>query len=143
MSIRRDRAISTTADIRRLPKPHLARRFMIACLTVLAMAAGGHPTLAQSGKVTVFAAASLKNALDTIAARWQAASGDKVTISYAASSTLAKQIENGAPAGLFISADLDWMDYLDQRKLIDPATRYNLLGNKLVLIAPNDSKVET
>ena len=74
MGIRRDRAISPTADICRLPTPHMARRCIVACIAVLAMAAAGHPTLAQSGKVTVFAAASLKNALDAIAARWQAAS---------------------------------------------------------------------
>jgi molybdate transport system substrate-binding protein len=87
----------------------------------------------------VFAAASLKTALDAIAADWQAGIGGRVTISYAASSTLAKQIENGAPAGLFISADQDWMDYLQNRKLIDPKTRIDLLGNSLVLIAPADS----
>ena len=89
----------------------------------------------------VFAAASLKTALDAIAADWQAGTGARVTISYAASSTLAKQIENGAPAGLFISADQDWMDYLQSRKLIDPKTRIDLLGNSLVLIAPADSTV--
>jgi len=87
----------------------------------------------------VFAAASLKTALDAIAAEWNAGTGGRVTISYAASSTLAKQIENGAPAGLFISADQDWMDYLQNRKLIDPKTRIDLLGNSLVLIAPADS----
>ncbi len=62
-----------------------------------------------------------------------------MTISYAASSTLAKQIENGAPADLFISADEDWMDYLQHRNLINPETRIDLLGNSLVLIAPQES----
>jgi molybdate transport system substrate-binding protein len=120
----------------------LPRRRVLAALAAAsalpgAFAAGA--ALAQPGTLTVFAAASLKNALDAIAARWRRETGNKVTIAYAASSTLAKQIENGAPADLFISADLDWMDYLQQRRLIDPATRMNLLGNMLVLVAPNDS----
>ena len=65
-----------------------------------------------------------------------------VALSYAASSALAKQIENGAPADMFISADLDWMDYLDQRKLLRPGTRMNLLRNRLVLIAPAESRLQ-
>jgi len=91
--------------------------------------------------VLVFAAASLKTALDKIAAEWRGETGNEATISYAASSALAKQIENGAPAGLFISADEDWMDYLQERALIDPKSRIDLLGNRLVLIAPKDSTV--
>jgi len=87
----------------------------------------------------VFAAASLKNALDGVAALSPA----RPTISYGASSALARQIENGAPALVFISADLDWMDYLERRKLIREGTRRELLGNKLVLIAPAGSKVKT
>jgi molybdate transport system substrate-binding protein len=97
---------------------------------------------AQTRPILVFAAASLKNALDAIAADWRKETGKPVTISYAASPTLAKQIESGAPADLFISADLDWMDYLRQRDLIDPKSRRDLLGNKLVLIAPKDSTVQ-
>lgn len=93
---------------------------------------------AQSGDVVVFAAASLKNALDAISKDWQQDTGNKSKISYAAASTLAKQLEQGAPADLFISADLEWMDYLDQRKLIQPGSRINLLGNKLVLIGSKD-----
>jgi molybdate transport system substrate-binding protein len=143
MGIRPDRRISTTADGRQSRYLGMQRRAVLAGLAVLAAAAAARPARSESGAVTVFAAASLKNALDAIVAKWQAESGDSVTISYAASSTLAKQIENGAPAGLFLSADLDWMDYLDQHQLIDPATRYNLLGNQLVLIAPKDSKVQT
>lgn len=98
-------------------------------------------TAAQAADITVFAAASLKNALDEAAKLYQAKSGDKVTISYAASSALAKQIEAGAPADVFFSADLDWMDYLQERKLIDVVSRHTLLGNTLVLIAPEDSTV--
>jgi molybdate transport system substrate-binding protein len=98
---------------------------------------------AQNKPVLVFAAASLKTALDSILTAWRRDAGEQVTVSYAASSTLAKQIENGAPADLFVSADRDWMDYLQDRKLIDPKTRVDLVGNTLVLIAPSGSKVET
>lgn len=97
---------------------------------------------AQAQDLTVFAAASLKEALDDAATQFQRANGQKVVISYAASSALAKQIENGAPADVFISADLDWMDYVEQRKLIRAGTRANLLRNRLVLIAPADSKAQ-
>lgn len=96
---------------------------------------------AQGRDLLVFGAASLKNALDEADAVYQHESGHKVVVSYGASSTLAKQIENGAPADIFISADLDWMDYVAQRKLIKADTRSNLLGNKLVLVAPADSRV--
>lgn len=121
----------------------MRRLFIIACL-MLTSACAMRPAQAQiPGRITVFAAASLKNALDAVAGKWQAETGNHATISYGASSTLAKQIENGAPADLFISADLDWMDYLQQKNLIDPASRRNLLGNQLVLIAPRDGKAET
>ena len=92
--------------------------------------------LAAAADVTVFAAASLKEALDAQAKRFEAATGNKVIVSYGASNALAKQIENGAPADLFISADLDWMNYLDERKLVMASTRVDLLRNTLVLIAP-------
>src|SRR5262249_48980511 len=98
------------------------------------------PTLAQAQNVTVFAAASLKDALDEIDAQYQAKGGSKSAISYAASSALAKQIESGAPADIFISADLDWMDYVEKRNQVKAGTRTNLLRNELVLIAPADSK---
>lgn len=91
--------------------------------------------------LTVFAAASLKESLDEAAAAYQKASGTTVRISYAASSALARQIEQGAPADVFLSADLEWMDYLQERKLIDPAARHNLLGNTLVLVAPASGNV--
>jgi molybdate transport system substrate-binding protein len=94
------------------------------------------PAQAQGGDVLVFAAASLKTALDAVNAQWQKETGKRAAISYAASSALARQIEAGAPAQLFISADLDWMDYLARKNLIKPDTRANLLGNRLVLIAP-------
>ena len=120
-----------------------SRRSWLALLTaaVLTLAAGTAPAAAQSRDVLVFAAASLKNALDEIAAQWQRESGKKAAISYAASNTLIKQIEQGAPAAIFISADLDWMDYGQQKNLIKPDTRSNLLGNRLVLVAPKDSNI--
>ena len=92
---------------------------------------------------TIFAAASLKDALDNINAARAKGGGRSAAISYAGSSVLAKQIEQGAPADIFISADLDWMDYLAERNLIKPEARVNLLGNTLVLIAPKDSPAET
>lgn len=94
----------------------------------------GAAQIAKADDVVVFAAASLKNALDAVMADWARESGKTAVASYAASSALAKQIEQGAPADLFISADLDWMDYLEGKALIDPATRRNLLGNELVLV---------
>ena len=120
-----------------------SRRSWLALLTatVLTLGAGTAPAAAQNRDVLVFAAASLKNALDEVAAQWQRESGKKVAISYAASNTLIKQIEQGAPADMFISADLDWMDYGQQKGLIKPDTRSNLLGNRLVLIAPKDSNI--
>jgi molybdate transport system substrate-binding protein len=97
---------------------------------------------AQDNTVTVFAAASMKNAVDDINAAFTKATGIKVVASLAASSALAKQIEQGAPADVFASADLDWMDYLEKKNLIKVPTRVSLLGNKLVLIAPKDSKLD-
>lgn len=112
-------------------------RKRVALLLTLALAwmapalhAGEAPPL------TVFAAASLKESLDEAAAAFGKASGQQVRVSYAGSSALARQIEQGAPADLFFSADLDWMDYLQQRGLIDSGSRRNLLGNSLVLVAP-------
>jgi len=100
-------------------------------------------TPVQARDLTVFAAASLKEALDDAAQQFQRLSGRKPVISYAASSALAKQIENGAPADIFISADIDWMDYLSQRGLIKAGTRSDLLRNRLVLIGPADSRIQT
>jgi molybdate transport system substrate-binding protein len=114
------------------------RLLAIACLV---LGVGIATPAAAQDTLTVFAAASLKNALDDIDTAFTKASGVKVAASYAASSTLAKQIEQGAPADVFASADLDWMDYAQDKKLINDATRINLLGNRLVLIAPKDSRL--
>jgi molybdate transport system substrate-binding protein len=100
------------------------------------------PATAQDTTITVFAAASMKNALDEIDAAYTAKTGIKITVSYAASSALAKQIEQGAPADVFISADTDWMDYAIGKKTINEPSRVNLLGNSIVLIAPKDAKVD-
>ena len=94
---------------------------------------------ADNSRLVVFAAASLKTALDEINAQWFGRTGKRATISYAASSALAKQIEQGAPADIFVSADLAWMDYLAQRKLIRAETRSDLVGNRLVVVAPKGS----
>ena len=115
----------------------LGRRITPVLILLLAASV----SLAQAATVTVFAAASLKESMDEQARQFEARSGDKVVVSYAASNALAKQIEAGAPADLFISADLDWMDYLDQRHLLAPNTRVTLLRNTLVLVAPAASKV--
>jgi len=103
-------------------------------LVAAALAASAAAAQAQ----TVFAAASLKNALDEIIKGYPG----KAVASYGSSSALARQIENGAPADVFISADLDWMDYLDKKGLLAPGTRRNLLGNRLVLIAPKNEPVK-
>jgi len=94
---------------------------------------------ASAATVTVFAAASLKEAMDEQAKRFQASTGNSVVVSYGASNALAKQIEAAAPADAFISADVDWMDYLEQRALVAPNARFDLLRNALVLIAPSSS----
>ncbi|MGD9837704.1 MAG: molybdate ABC transporter substrate-binding protein [Afipia sp.] len=99
------------------------------------------PAALQDRTITVFAAASMKNALDEANTVFTAKTGVKVTASYAASSALAKQLEQGAPADAFISADIDWMDYSAKKKTINAPSRVNLLGNKIVLIAPKDSKL--
>lgn len=126
--------------------PRLLRR-LLGALCVLGLLGAG-PLAAQSrsraapaaaAPITVFAAASLKESLDEAAAAFQRSGGAPVRVSYAASSALARQIEQGAPADAFVSADLEWMDYLQERGLIDVPSRRNLLGNRLVLIAPRAS----
>lgn len=106
------------------------RAVLLVCVVLLG---GITAATAQPRDLIVFAAASLKTALDEIMA------GQKVKAAYAASSALARQIEAGAPADVFLSADLEWMDYLAARRLIRGETRGPLLGNRLVLIAPADS----
>jgi molybdate transport system substrate-binding protein len=104
----------------------------------LALLLASAPLRAEEA-VRVFAAASLTNALNDIGAVWQKAGHPAPSLAYAASAALARQIDAGAPADLFASADLKWMDYLDTRARLQPGTRINLLGNQLVLIAPGNA----
>ena len=97
---------------------------------------------AFAADLTIFAAASLKEALDENVKAFNLKTGYQVRVSYAGSNALARQIENGAPADLFIPADEEWMDYAAQKNLISAGTRRNLVTNRLVLIAPVDSKVQ-
>lgn len=113
-------------------------RCVLAGLALATLIAGP----GAAADATVFAAASLKNALDGVAAAWKADTGKEATISYAASSALAKQIEQGAPADVFVSADVPWMDYLAERDLVKKDTIVRLLGNRLVLVAPSGSDAQ-
>ena len=116
------------------------RRIAIGLAAVAAAFCAPSASWAQPKELIIFAPASLKNALDDASAAWARATGKPAPkISYAASNTLAKQIELGAPADIFISADLDWMNFLAEKKLIQPDTRVNLLSNRIVLVAPQDS----
>src|SRR5580704_3576070 len=111
---------------------------------ILALSLFGVPNWAADAdrtSITVFAAASLTNALQELGDGFTKETSIAVRFSFAASSTLARQIENGAPADVFFSADLEWMDYLQTRKLIQVATRRDVLGNRLVLVAPVTSKI--
>jgi molybdate transport system substrate-binding protein len=113
---------------------------LVAALATLSLPT--HAADAQKPELLVFAASSLTNVLDELGAAYSTASGQPVKFSYAASSVLARQIESGAKADVFLSADTEWMDYIDTRNLIDKRTRRNLLGNQLVLVAPADSTVK-
>ena len=121
-----------------LVRPSLVRLSLAFCLLSAAIL----PARAASG-LTIFAAASLQTVLDTAIKAYSAKTGVEVRASYAASSALARQIEQGAAADIFASADLDWMDYLVKRSLIAEPTRVNLLGNTLVLIAPKTSELQS
>lgn len=118
----------------------LTRR-IVAALVLGTLALGPAARPARAGEpVVVFAAASLKNALDAASAAWTKGTGKTARISYAGSNALAKQIEAGAPADLFISADRAWMDYVETAGLLKPASRFDLLSNALVLIASGPRK---
>ena len=120
----------------------LARRIVLAVLTVAITALVAQAQGAEEKSITVFAAASMKNALDEVDTLFTSQSGIKVVASYAASSALMKDIEQGASADVFLSANIEWMDYGAARNLIKNDTRENLLGNRLVLIAPKNSKID-
>jgi molybdate transport system substrate-binding protein len=118
------------------------RFFKILFALAIACSLSTSAVFAEEKDLTVFAAASMKNALDDVDAAYTAKTGIKIIASYAASSALAKQIEQGAPADIFLSADTDWMDYAAAKRSINESTRANLLGNSIVLIAPKDSKFD-
>jgi len=113
------------------------RRTVLALSIAMLAAFAGSAHAAD--KAVVFAAASLTNALQDISAAYEKKTGVHIVNSFASSSTLARQIENGAPAEIFVSADTQWMDYVDKRGLIDSASRRSVIGNALVLIAPANS----
>jgi molybdate transport system substrate-binding protein len=113
--------------------PRLASR-LASRLALCFLAALSAPP-AEASEITVFAAASLKLALDEVAEDWGAATGNRVILAYGGSSGLARQIEEGAPADAFISASTQWMDWLDDAGLIRPESRRDLLGNRLILVS--------
>jgi len=125
----------------RFPSRHGLIAGALALLVSTGLPAAAPASAQAPGGPTIFAAASLKNVLDDIGSAWTAQGKPAMKVSLAASNTLAKQIEQGAPADLFFSADLDWMDYLAGKNLIKPESRVSLLSNAIVLIAPKDSKV--
>ncbi len=117
-------------------------RKLVLLLAIIAACNSAHAADTESRTVTVFAAASLTNVMDELGKDFTASSGVKVRLSFAASSTLARQIESGAGADAFVSADREWMDYLEQRSLTQKPTRHDLLSNRLALIAPADSAIQ-
>ena len=116
------------------------RRWLLACLLLSALPAFAADKPGE--ELTVFAASSLTNVMQDLATAYKQATGVEVRLSFAASSALARQIESGARADVFFSADTEWMDYLQSRQLIKTSTRHDVVGNALVLIAPADSKIE-
>jgi molybdate transport system substrate-binding protein len=116
--------------------------FRLVAVAALVAIALPLTAFAQDASLTVYAAASMKNALDDIHTAFTKATGTNVVVVYAASSALARSLEDGAQADVFISADLKWMDYATDHKLIKPDTKVNLLGNRLALIAAKDSKID-
>ena len=122
-------------------KSRFVTSLFLACVAMLTLGGEVRAREPQKPELLVFAAASLTNVLGELAANWEKSSGVPVNLSFAASSALARQIEAGGAADVFVSADQEWMDYLSRRNLLDGRTRRNLVGNALVLIAPVDSRV--
>ncbi len=116
----------------------ISRRYVVAAVLIVLMSTSSF----AAEKINVFAAASLKNALDAVSASWKIDTNKDAVLSYAASNALAKQIEAGAPADVFVSADLTWMKYLIDKNLISKGNDIQLLGNEIVLVAPKDSKID-
>jgi molybdate transport system substrate-binding protein len=120
----------------------MSRRHFIALTIVCGIVPWAARAAAPTDSLTVFAAASLTDVLQELGAAYTKETGTKVELSFGATSILARQIESGAHADVFFSADEDWMDYLDQRSLIRKATRTDMLGNRLALVAPVASAVQ-
>ena len=118
------------------------KKMLVLAVTWLVFSAMLLAHSAKAESLTVFAAASTTDVTTTIVSLFNEKESANTVASFAASSTLAKQIENGAPADIYISADQKWMDYLAERKCIDPATRFSLLANSIVMIAPADAELE-
>ncbi len=116
-------------------------RISLIIISILAIVAITMPAVTFADEILVSAAASLNDALTEIGSAYQAKSTHRVKFNFGASSSLARQIEEGAPADIFFSADLAQMDNLDKKNLIEPGTRKNLLSNQLVIIVPSDSKL--
>ncbi|HEY6124061.1 MAG TPA: molybdate ABC transporter substrate-binding protein [Steroidobacteraceae bacterium] len=123
----------------RIPRPSL--RWIMPCALALSFMGTARSEEPQKPELLVLAAASLTNVLGELAPAWEKTSGVRVKLSFAASSVLARQIEAGSKADVFVSADQEWMDYLQARRLIAPDSRVNLVRNRLVLIAPADSPI--
>jgi molybdate transport system substrate-binding protein len=123
---------------------HLSRRTVSAALLgIAALVAPASPAVAQPARpVRIYAASSLTDAMNELGTMYAAKGHRRPVFVYAASSALARQIEQGAPADVFVSADEPWMDYLSERKLIDPSTRKSMLLNRLVLVAPRDRPLD-
>jgi molybdate transport system substrate-binding protein len=129
--------------IRMMSKACLGQMVVTGMMAVMFLLTGGAGLgLAASDGVTVFAAASTTNAVTEIGAIFSESHQERFTPSFASSSTLAKQIENGAPADIFLSANKKWMDYLEEKQMIEKGTRIDLLSNRIVLIVPADSGVK-
>ena len=123
-------------------KSGTSRFFALVCMAWMAIAGTAQAQEQRKPELLVFAAASLTNVLGELSAQWEKSSGVAVKLSFAASSVLARQVEAGGRADVFVSADQEWMDYLATRGLIDKASRRNLVGNQLVLISAADNPVQ-
>jgi molybdate transport system substrate-binding protein len=130
------------SGVRKQMKPFNSLHWIVACALALSFAVPSSAEDAKKPELLVLAAASLTNVMGELSPAWEKSGGAHVKLSFAASSVLARQIEAGSNADVFISADQEWMDYLQTRNLIARASRVNLVGNRLVLIAPADSRLE-
>ena len=115
---------------------------VVSCMMVVYASQAPATAADETDTVTVFAAASTTNAMSDIGQRYTAQENDKIRFSFASSSTLAKQIDNGAPADIYVSANVKWMDYLINKRMILPNSRVDLLGNRIVLIVPSQSALK-